>query len=343
MKTQKRTLYTLYVSIGIFLLSICIFQINQFNKKTQKIIEQVFLQAIDKDLFERLNASKANLIRVSGEINQTQEATTGIQIRSATCDTIIPYNRDVTREKILLDNRYIDQTMTRFVNPIQPESLEKRFTFLLDSFGIKAQTAITYYDKKEGKRYHSHSDMYLYTSSFHSNVISLGIEKEMEVQGFVRFTPCWLFQPIGKHIFYSLIFFGLFILFIIDFQLAISKRMITKYRSQKQPIQPRIILQPNGCYQIGTILLNTHNGILTTPKQSLNIGKRQEYILLKAFLEAPHFQLSREKVYSILKKADEKYSNQVNMVISRLRKLLEDDPNIKLELLNEEVYRLSCV
>lgn len=147
MKLQKQTSFILYLSIGAFLLSSCIFQINQFNKDAKQIIEQAFLQAIDKDLFERLCTPEVNFTRVPGDINNTS-ITNGIHIHSSISDTIIPYTQDLTREKIHLDNRYMHHTATRTLNPINPGLLEKRFTSLLDSIGIKAQTGITYYDKK---------------------------------------------------------------------------------------------------------------------------------------------------------------------------------------------------
>ena len=339
MKSHKQTSIVLYISIGLFLLLSCIFQLYLFRKDTQLIIEQTFLQTIDKDLFERLNSPKVNPIKVVVVNKIIPETKNGIRFQSSSQDTIIPYTQDLTREKIHLDNRYMHHTATRTLNPINPGLLEKRFTSLLDSIGIKAQTGITYYDKKEGKRYHSNSNMYVYSSSFHSTIIPLGLEKEMEIQAFVYFTPSYWCQPIGRHILYNFIFLGLFILYSIDSYFAFSKRIITKFNLQKEKT-PQIILLPDGNYQIGTIHLNTQDGIITTLKQTTNISKRQEYILLKAFLQAPNFQLSREDIYSLLKKVDEKYSNQVNAIISRLRKLLEDDPNIKIELIDEKVYQI---
>lgn len=332
-KWQKR-LFNLPVGIGLILFLFCVYQMNEMVQKSQQTIDKVFHQALDLDLFERLQAPQVNKITIPGKIKNDKEVPKGLHIRSASGDTIISYTKERSREKFFLDNRYIDHTATRILNPINPCYLEKRLVALLDSADIRGKAAIIYYDKKAEKHLHSNPDMRMYHSVFHSELIQLGVENEIEVQAFVRFSPHWLLQPAGKSIrgcFYLIL---VYLLYVLDSRFSFMEQIFFKRRKQKQSC---IRLLLDGNYQLGSLHLNVQTGILTG-KESLNIGKRQEYILLLAFLHAPDFKLSRQSLFDILKKSDERNSNQVNMIISRLRKLLEEEPRLQINYIEPDYY-----
>lgn len=90
------------------------------------------------------------------------------------------------------------QTITHYYNPIRPVQLDSIFHATLKQEGWNVQVGITYSDYHKQSHQHSNTDMSIYSSSFHTDIIPLGLNNEMTVQAFVRFHPHWLFQKGGR-------------------------------------------------------------------------------------------------------------------------------------------------
>lgn len=98
----------------------------------------------------------------------------------------------------------------------------------------------------------------------------------------------------------------------------------------------------NGNYQLGKLVLDITNGLLINEQQEENISRRQEYILLLAFLKAPDRSLSKEDILKCLNKAVDS-QNLINTIISRLRKLLQQDPQLSILYTNNDLYTLIAL
>lgn len=81
----------------------------------------------------------------------------------------------------------------------------------------------------------------------------------------------------------------------------------------------------DGNYRIGNLLLNTTRKILIDYSGNrIELGRRQEYVILEAFITAPGHYLSREDIREIRQMHFGVLSNdkQINTCVSRVRKLL---------------------
>lgn len=339
MTTHKNHLLFGFICAIIILFCICTFQIDQIQTNNKSTIEKALRQALDRDLFIRLLDPKVKFQASPITAPSNDIPTDGIRFRSETTDTIIPYNEKATREQVHMDNRFIEHSATRMINPIQPERLNDLFVALLDSAGIKAETAIVYLDKKEDKYQYSHPDKSFYRLAIQTETISLGLENEIQVQAYVRFAPHWLFQPNGRFLFYNLLLITILLLFLPIYYFLFSEKKKT-INTNKKSIGS-IEKLSNGIYQLGKIKLDTVKGLLINDKQSLYIRNRQEYNLLLAFLEAPNRQLRKQEIVELLNKSDCVQSNQLNTIMSRLRKLLKEEEHIHIELSDKTLYTLN--
>lgn len=227
MTTHKNYLLFGYICAILILLCICTFQTDRIQTNNKSTIENAFRQALDRDLFIRLLDPKVKFQASPITAPSKDISTNGIRFRSETTDTIIPYNEKITREQVHMDNRFIEHSATRMINPIQPERLNDLFVALLDSAGIKAETAIVYLDKKEDKYQYSNPDKSFYYLAIKTDTISLGLENEIKVQAYVHFTPHWLFQPNSQFLFYNLLFMAILLLSLpIYYFLFIKKRKL---------------------------------------------------------------------------------------------------------------------
>lgn len=339
MNRHKKQLLSGYICALFLLLCICTYQVGQIRTGNKSIIEKAFRQALDKDLFIRLRDPKVNFQASPITAPSSEIASEGVHFRSETTDTLIPYNENATREQVHMDNRFIEHSATRMLNPIRLAQLNEIFVALLDTAGIKAKTAIVYHDKKEDKYQYSSPDKSFYLTTLKTDTIPLGLESEMMVQAFVRFTPHWLFQSAGRFLFYNLLLMAILLLLppVCYFLSRKKKKTGDTVKNDTGNIEKL----SDSIYQLGKLKLDTANGLLITDKQTLYIRDRQEYSLLLAFLEAPDRQLRKQEMVTLLNKADSVQSNQLNTIISRARKLLKEDEHIHIDLSDKTLYTLN--
>lgn len=344
MTKHKRSILITYITLLAACFGLCVNQTTKSIQTNHLIIEKTFRQALDKDLLERLSTPEVNwqVMPIPIQIDTDLAKIKGVHFQSEEIDTVIPYTDDMTQEQIHLDNRIIHHSATRMIKPICPIHLNNLFAAILDTIGISAKTAVTYYDCIEKKHLYSNPDLQIYTYGIHTNIIHLGLEKEMEVQAFVHFTPHWIFQSHGKSVLFIILTFICLLatVFIHSYNFPLIKK-IREYR-KRMFCKHSFVKLKNGNYQLGKLVLDITNGLLINEQQEENISRRQEYILLLAFLKAPDRSLSKEDILKCLNKAVDS-QNLINTIISRLRKLLQQDPQLSILYTNNDLYTLIAL
>ena len=126
----------------------------------------------------------------------------GVFIQFQEKEDFYPYSSKDIQQITKIDQTAIDHTVTRVLNPIQLAQLDSIFLSLLKEKNWKVETGLLYTDSIQQINLHSNKDLSIYSSFLHTDVLPLGIEKEMTVQAFVRFHPHWILQKEGRPVLY---------------------------------------------------------------------------------------------------------------------------------------------
>lgn len=319
----------------------------------KKTIDKAFNTTLKLDLSKRKDASPQMKPRrgtlPKAPANTLKEK--GILVRTSKDTTFYPYKNEKNRLLMKVDQIAELQTITHYYNPIRPIQLDSIFQATLKQEGWNVQVGITYSDYSKQSHQHSNTDMSIYSSSFHTDIIPLGLNNEMTVQAFVRFHPHWLLQKGGR------LMLGIIILWIMlcGVYLFVWLRERRKVAPLPAPVEEVHITLPSDVspakgtvkeekdkkVAIGEYSYDKEKGLLYWGNgQQECIKKRQEYIVLTCLLEAPDYRCEEcELLKALGKKADKSYTNSLQSVISRLRKCFEKDPHIQISHIADE-YQL---
>lgn len=310
----------------IILSGISIYQYNWIMIESKYKITSAVKNALEEDLGIRLSSPKVNLRKgfLRKELKDSLEEKK-IVVRSAAGEKTYSYKKGMDRHIVNLAPYLVYQSAIRTINPIQVNHLDSIFHSLLLRDRIQGETGILYIDTIANTRLHSNEDMSIYTSSIHTDVIPLGIIDEMEVQAFVRYYPHWIFQPIGRRFLCVLILLivGGIVIVIYGFyywKTERAKKRVQEEEKKKEPVEEI----PLGKYTLDV----THGWLILDGKKEY-IRKRQEFAVLVQLLKAPNRMCTREELFKLLDKK-EGMSAQLSAIISRLRRLVKEDPSIRI-------------
>lgn len=196
---NKDALLTLLKVLTILLLFIGSIEYHNLLGTYKEIIDKAFESALSIDLGERIASSKLNYREGKIPLSPVDSLRgKGILVQSSKGNIFRSYTKEMNREMTQIDKTAEMQTVTRFLNPIYPARLDSIFTSILKEKGLKVETGILYSDSIAQNNQYTKPDMRIYLSSFHTDIIPLGLNNEMTVQAFVRFHPHWLLQKGGR-------------------------------------------------------------------------------------------------------------------------------------------------
>lgn len=329
----------------------------------RKTIDKAFNTTLKLDLSKREDASPQMKPR-KGTLPKTPEDTVkgkGILVLTSKDTVFYPYKNEKNRLLVKVDQTAELQTITHYYNPIRPVQLDSIFHATLKQEGWNVQVGITYSDYHKQSHQHSNTDMSIYSSSFHTDIIPLGLNNEMTVQAFVRFHPHWLFQKGGRFM------LGITILWLVlcGVYLFVWLRQRRKANPLSVPVEEMTgneeikeeeITTPSDISPekeatkrekenqtaIGKYNYDKEKGLLYWGNEQPEcIKKRQEYIILTCLLEAPDYCCKESELLKALgKKIDKSYTNSLQLVMSRLRKCFEKDPQIQILHTDKSEYQL---
>jgi DNA-binding response OmpR family regulator len=99
----------------------------------------------------------------------------------------------------------------------------------------------------------------------------------------------------------------------------------------------------NCIYQVGKYFFDSNNYLLFNEKQKINLTQR-ESDLLKLFLENKNIVLKREQILTTLWGEDDYFMGRsLDVFISRLRKILQEENKISIENLHGIGFRFSIL
>lgn len=329
----------------------------------KKVMNRAFQTTLELDLGKRIETSPTLNYR-GGEIEISPGDTLkgkGILVQTSENMTFTPYENENNRLLMKIDKTAKSQTVAHYYNPIRPVQLDSIFHATLKQEGWNVQVGITYSDYHKQSHQHSNTDMSIYSSSFHTDIIPLGLNNEMTVQAFVRFHPHWLFQKGGRFM------LGITILWLVlcGVYLFVWLRQRRKANPLSVPVEemtgneeikeeeitPPSDISPEkeatrrekeNQTAIGKYNYDKEKGLLYWGNEQPEcIKKRQEYIILTCLLEAPDYCCKESELLKALgKKIDKSYTNSLQLVMSRLRKCFEKDPQIQILHTDKSEYQL---
>lgn len=199
---MKKLLFALTLVAGIFV----IVQITALYYNIKKDITDAFDNSICIDLYNRANSSKEYMQVITIATDSLKKETA--QKETAGENSSAKYETGSSREKILLRKEFTLQTGLKDLVPIDCYTLNKIFNETLKEKGIHATTAVSYHDKVTGNQKHSTQLRF----TIHSDLIPLGLQKEIEVQAFVKLSLMWLYPlvPLSLKITFTLL--GIFLI-----------------------------------------------------------------------------------------------------------------------------------
>lgn len=291
---------------------IAIYHSNQADIESK--LEPSLRVAVDKDLNTRFVKS--------GIPYTTSNSGTKINKRIITTDEKSIRVHSYKKTDIPRYTNYVDESMKQsclndFL-PINPDALNNYFNDELQLKNIHTITAIKITDLALKKK-KTVQDTVLYQSYDYKYSYLLGIEDELRLDAYIRYTFATIL--FYKGIIWLPLFIGLCTL-IICFLFSVKY-----HRSMKEN---KITQLDEQTYRLGENILNIKEGILYKNGEPCKIRK-QKFKLLLAFLQAPNNFLSINEINNVVwedSKSDPILS-RIHTLISDLRKDIAPDLVIK--------------
>ncbi len=337
MNQMKKKLLSISLIIIISLFSI--YLLATLNNKLANNNKTLILSAlekaidIDKDIrFKQLNAP----IWIGSVPKDTTEYTTLEHENRPT----IRFKRSDTTKKMGQTEKlnHVLQTFLHVENPVNVTVIDSIFNHELQKKGLKIQTSISYIDNISGKKITSQTDSFFFRSAYTTDTLTYGIRKEVSFIGYAKIPTFYTINQ-GKYQFLgiSLIWLTTFIfLSLWGFSIKRShNKLIDEINRSNfdissgtfQLISKELILDKNLC-----LLIKNDRKIKLT-SQSVQI--------IELLLSNTDYYLSYDElIFKLWGKVECKGQERLTQSIKRLRESLKWCPEITIENIRKEGYRL---
>lgn len=312
------------------------------NDILQKEIDPIFIKTISLDRDKRIK--EANLFY--SYTYQPNSETEYLKIEQE--DKITCINNTDSLKSISIEskqNNVLHSILLR-KNPIDVRVLDSLFQQELKKEHIISKTLIQYTDKINNRIYRNDNDTILINYTFATKLITLGIQKEITLQAFVKVSPLCIFHKLKGHFcILSLVWFiTLLVLFII---IRYIWKDLSKSFSLPDEYDLENLLDDRLVMQVSNDEIRIAPNLYFDSKRSVIIYdiievklQEQSAQLFKLFLESPEYYMSYEEIVAARwgKLADS--SSRLTQAIKRLRKLLAPIPVLTIKNVRNRGYQL---
>lgn len=231
-------------------------------------------------------------------------------------------------------HQLVDQYMFARLNPLVPDEFNALFKKELEKIGIDGRTGIVY--RHNGVPQYSGNDSAAVRSALYTQTKMLDAKNTVSVQGWVDYDwGMWLEHADKKNLWLSL---GCYVI-LLAFVLLLKKM---KGKTKKTEYIENTVRQeddPDG-YNLGRMRLDLKRKSLYIDGAECPITN-MDFDLLRMFVEAPEYYLSREDIKQAFWAKEEEVENKINSHITSLRSKIKDLEGYSIERMRGKGYRLA--
>ncbi len=233
---------------------------------------------------------------------------------------------------------HMQQSYLREENPVNVYVLDSIWHAELLKHGISARIAVRYTDHAAGKTYMSNPDSKFYESTLQTLPVTLGIEEEVELQGFARLM---FFATIRKHLKEHAVTLVLWIV-------CISFISIISYRKKKEipapiPAEAAVSVpdQESGCHIAEYMHFYPKKHLLVYRGKEIKLTNHMTQLLKLLWATTDHYASYEALIVPLYGNIHiDKGEDRLIQTVKRLKKALEGVPELVIENVPKQGYRI---
>lgn len=351
--------FVFFIGIVIVVLYIS-YLYNAEKDKVNVMVDDLLMKSIAEELyFREVDSVFVNHLTCGDTVtSNTDSIVKDNYCKNSTVEEYFSDNFVVNVDTFNLKNDVLQTNYLKLNCPINISTLDSIFTISLIRKRILAKVALTVSTPELNYSTQSELDTTLYKSATYIKEIRTGLFREIKIKAFIQYPFLFIFQKVKyPHKFCLTILVTFVALVLVFISTFIFKRKVTTlpvqekiqfYNEQQEvvydvdeaTVSKQNVKQPvKNQYQIGSLVLNTHECTLYKGNERIKTARR-EYELLMMFLTSADNFIKRDAIILEFWSSKIDCADKVNTSISRLRKLLSVDKSIKIVTERGVGYRL---
>lgn len=325
----------LIIIISLFYIYSMITLYNKLVSNNKTLIQSALEKAIDvdKDIrFKQLNAP----IWIGAVPKDTTEYTT---LEHENKPTIRIKRSDTTKKMGQTEKlNHVLQTFLHIENPVNVNVLDSIFNHELQKKALKAQTAIGYIDNISGKNITNRTDSIFFRSVCTTDTLTYGIRNEVSIIGYAKIPTLYIINQ-GKYQILGISFIWLTtFIFLSLWGFSIKK---SQNKLDAEIIDSVLDIPSDSLRQISKeLLLDKKLCLLIKDDRKIKLTSQSVQIIELLLCNTDYYLSYDELIFKLWGKVECKGQERLTQSIKRLRESLKWCPEITIENIRKEGYRL---